>query len=545
MSSWPFIKVLCDLGDFGVLDGLNPFNPIPYLDPPLDTLPNDAYDLTNYVQRIKTRVGLRDGRRVAEVNEAEIWLDGVVGDGSSGRIFAPENSLGSGLKIGRVIAFQVSTTGSPLSYGNLFTGRIIEIRPESASQRTYLRLVGRWFWAQFPVSVPTQVNALASDVATAVLNAASVPPFTPHSYDVVADEIQSAWIITDETMTGPGLNHMYVAYDNTLGSTISGYTVYPYILDQYASAPASKVISDIVEAEVGVFYEDFNGFFNLFSHSDFYSAPSGSFLLTESDLIGHGYSYGKTLMNEVRMRFIPRRVVTGSVLWTSATPIYFKEGTTTFNVRTLGTDGRVVGLLNTPYISNWVFIRALDFVQVTCQVLVTQIGAGVSIEVHNDTAGGRVYLQVGALLVGSALVQEPPMEIVERDSLSIWLHGLRSRTFDLGLVSDPDVARDTARYMLSLDSRPRGEVGYVDLQNDTATLLSYMILPFLRTSFEVQLGSVGHYGFYQSCGVEHDIELHSKAWKTRIHMESAREGGFWLMGVVGFSELDVSTRLGF
>jgi len=536
MSAFPTFSIYCDLADIDSYAA----NPISDLAPPLNALPVDAFDMTSHVTHIKTKIGMKLPRqRVGDVNEMELTLDGVVGAGAYGRIYAPENALGSGLTTGRYV---VVRTSDGITNRTMFKGMIQNIKPDPVNQKTVLVVVGRWFTSDAPVTLPTMTNVASHTIILAAIQAANFrgPINTALSG---LGYVLPWWTISDDTFTTGGLDRMYVAGGNS--DVINTSTVvFPYVLDQYINAPVRQIIEDVVNAEIGYFYEDASGVFNFLARHDRLTGVAAA-TFTQNDIIGQDYSYGAGLINEITMRIVARRLVTGATLWVTAVPMNFHEGLNVITIKTLGTDGRVVGLLDMPIAVNWVFTRQSNGLPVVCHVAITPAGAGVVVQVQNDLAGERVILGVGASLVGTAMILDPPMDLVQTDWVSVLHNGRRSIDYKLGLMDSVETAIDVTRFILSLYARAHGSVTYIELRNDTSALLLQQLRTVIGDLIQVQLASVGHDQLYLVAGIEQEVDMAGERIVTRFYVQPQEVGGFWILDKVGFAELDQNTRLGY
>lgn len=529
------LEVYCDLGDYGLINwsSIRLTNPIPTLDPPDGDFTTDMWNLTSRVLNIHIKRGMfRPNQRVCDPSVLEIDL---IDDATHSKD-TPENPNGSSLKPGRVV---VIFSDDGVTVRMIFGGVISLVRPDAASRQTKLICTGVWN-PSARVSLPTMIDTTVADVAYAALDAAGLGG---SGLNVDVGGHAKWWFIADGTETDGGLDDMFVAGD-LLQPDVSGDTELAYVMDQYMNTPIGEIIRDLVHAEVGLFFENKFGQLRLASRSQTMTV-SPHWTVVDTDIVGHDYTYGAGLVNDLTMQIVPRKVVSDSTIWTSGEVIVFKEGTTYLNIRTLNTDGRVVGLLDTPRPSNWNFKRVSTGAAVDCAVLITQVGAGVIAEVQNDLAGERVYLAIGAMLVGDALIKDLPMELVEQHHKSIVSYGRRSMSFGLAMLDAPDVAQDILRFFLSMWAYPAGSITHFDIRNDSVSNRLLMFAADILDCIQVTLDSVYHDGIYLIKGLEHWFDLAAQKATCRIYVERQRAGGFWFLDIPGYAELGVNTRLGY
>lgn len=514
---------------------------------------DSGYDFSAGVHDAQTRIGMNKVRqRVADPARMEItiWDQFADGLGILRRIFAPEDAYGTNSRVGKFI--YVTATYSAVTYP-VFRGMIEQVMPDPVTYFVKLVVVGRWATNNAPVSIPTLMNVTTDYLIAYAMEAAgfrnklALSYGTPYPY----------WTIADVAGSGDGLDFMYVAegIGDYSGSSLTGSqlnysfqtgkTTYPYVADQYVNAPAEQIVKDAVNAEVGYFYEDQTGAFRFHNRHDVLLKTSPSVTYTLSDIIDQHYSYGLGLRNEVRMVVTSRKIVTNSTLWTSIVTHRFAAGVSFLNIHTLGTDGRVVGVLGTPVAVNWIFTRQSNGAAVTCGVLVIPNGAGVIVQVTNDVANEKVILAVGASLLGSAMIQDAPLDIVYTEPVSAWRYGRRSEIYDLALADEPETALDIARFMVGLDAQPRGVVTYIDIQNDTAALLVQQLSRNILDLIRLQMSTISHDQQYLIAGIEHTIDMAGQKLVTRFQLQPQRAGAFWILDAAGYAELDSHTRLAY
>lgn len=528
--------VFCDVGDWMRGQGSVGYttNPLPSLPAPYNGLPDNVWDMSPNVARVKYKKGMsRPRQRVTDVDEMDVWLNDYVAASAFGRVFAPENTLGSALTLGRLVI--LAHFNGVVTWRTFFTGMIDRVYVDPLTQQTRIHVVGFWQSRDTQISLPTLVNPFSYDVVKAAIDEVGFrntnPAFSPG---------KPIWHISGDSFDGGHLDNMYLGgYSN---GSYTGEDSYAYVFDQYTDATVRRIVEDVVNVEFGYFYEDATGKFQLLGRDVLYEYLAITTTIQASDMVGHDYQYGAGVVNDVKLSVVPRKVVTNQILWTSITQRRFTTGVSTFIIHTLGTDGRAVGLLDTPVAVGWVFKRVSNDAIVTVQVVLTQVGAGVEAQIINEI-GEKVYLEIGAQLLGSALLVDVPTEIRVKDLPSIMRYGQRFLDYSQTLIDSAEKAVDVANYILALDSSPRGSITYFELQNNSTTI--YNLQLSMPGKINIQLATLSHDQNYWVVGSEYDIDMAGRKIKSKHYVQPDHSGSFWLLDIPGYCELDSHTRLGY
>ena len=167
--------------------------------------------------------------------------------------------------------------------------------------------------------------------------------------------------------------------------------------------------------------------------------------------------------------------------------------------------------------------------------------AEVSIENTGSVAGYIHHLQIR----GKGIYLYDPVEYVAEDSSSIGVYGERPLNFDLPNNEDVNTSKDFGDYLLSALKSPGTQVERLKLvANSSPNLLaaSVTLEPGQRIALTESATGLNAQYFIQC----YDLRIGPKdLLEVEYLLKEAGTVAYWLVGEVGSSELDDTTKLGF
>ena len=145
------------------------------------------------------------------------------------------------------------------------------------------------------------------------------------------------------------------------------------------------------------------------------------------------------------------------------------------------------------------------------------------------------------------LTREGGAEQVAEDATSQARYG--KRTFSRsGLLSTSDLETlNLAQYLLSKYKEPflRAKSLVIRPGADEANLLPKVLSFDISTRITVRLSEADIDEDYYIEGIEHSWDAATKIWETKWQLSPAVTDAYWALGVAGYSELGVTTKLAF
>lgn len=341
----------------------------------------------------------------------------------------------------------------------------------------------------------------------------------------------------------------------------TGVHTFPYAgdaTDRGNGINAQQYVRDVMAAEVGRFYWDVrNARFAMHNrqHDSLNDASQVTATFVESDLDSVSYVYGQDVVNQLTIEFTARTVGgANSVIWSASGLPYLLKGNTQrkFNARYFdATDNTLkIGATAFTQIQNGTDIIA----NTASDGSGTDMSNQVSMTVDSGATGATVYVGNGTTtdayirtlqLRGTPLTQKQDTYDT-LDGTSRRDHDLYPKVLSIPLMDDPDDAKNYADYQVARFKDPfarLASVTFTSLHN--ATTLSAAINRVIGDRITVQLNN-GHDADYFIVGESRTITIGGDipAQITWI-LEPAQRQLFWVLGVVGQSEMGTTTILGF
>lgn len=452
-------------------------------------------------------------------------------------------------------AFSPEAPGSPLRPGlrarisaddgggarALFTGIIqrVEPQPGALGRRTSLlhlegpenQLMGA------RVRLPPQTGQRADQIISAVLDAAPLrrPSLTGY------------WLLGrgSHSVLGASTRLAALAIARNLQT---GRSTFAYAGDTWAGGVrAWDAIRQAADAERGRFFIDRTGTARFLNrHHTLTSAAVASFA---DDMRALTYAYGE-VASVMRITLRPRDVgPPASIVWRLASAqaippgpsprqivAHFRDSSDrpagalnvrwprpgvdyTINTRPDGSGQDVTALVD-------VWLRAVDFSAATLE--------------FRSAGSTTVYLQAGAVLLGTPVSLGDPITVEQTDPAALALYGPRVVAYDLPLLDDLEHGDNLARFELGRRKRPAGVVRA--LHTDTVTHPAAVLDLTLFDRIAITEAQTNHSAAYLIIAEEHSVDLGGNRHRVTWLLESAAAGAFW---VLDHSRLDLDTALAY
>jgi hypothetical protein len=157
-----------------------------------------------------------------------------------------------------------------------------------------------------------------------------------------------------------------------------------------------------------------------------------------------------------------------------------------------------------------------------------------------NSGSDAAYLQAGARLRGTPIIQGDPITTQQTDWASVSLHGLNEITLNLPALGSLEAADQLARFELTRRKDPRGQVRRI--QVSSANLLTQVLARTLFDRITVTETQTDHSADYFIIAEEHMVDLGSIRHEVSWLLESAAANAFW---IVSTSHLDQDTFLAY
>lgn len=306
-------------------------------------------------------------------------------------------------------------------------------------------------------------------------------------------------------------------------------------------ARAWEVLAEVTRAERGRGFLNRAGQFEWWNrhHMIKTTTVSGTVTDTQSDYAFQDIAYEtwRDLANVVRVTTEGRRETgISEQLWKLDGTYEVPAGGTKIIEATLRTDdGRFAGsgsVTATP-----------TFSAGTATVNVSAKGNRARITLVNS---GADAILSGLTLDGEPITAQDRLDIEKSDSSSITSYGRRALpTISLGALSNADDAEQVALYELQRRKDPVGVVDYVEFVRATGAGVdaSFLVDWDLGSRVAVNASKIGHQAEYFVIGEEWTWA--NNVATVRKFLEPADPQNYWLVGVVGFSEVGQTTVVGY
>lgn len=356
----------------------------------------------------------------------------------------------------------------------------------------------------------------------------------------------SYWSLGDPTLSVLGVTSWLGPDIKTYHCFDQGIETYALIGDQWGDeVSVYRAIAEMASSEPGLFYEDHYGRFVFLNRHYWWEAKNRGAVATinQSDTIGADYVYGKSVYNDVSVRFAPRSIGTSTTIATLDSAFSVPAGDTRKTRLQYQVSGEKVGGKDVG-IPTFTANEAADGsgVDVTSLVDMTYTILSASLEMEfTNTHTATAYI-TSASVSGKPVTAFNTVVVQSEDSDSINQYSRRPHTYDLHLLDDPDYADGYTQWQLLEHKDARDEITSIIIQaNDSVSLLK--AAHWMTIGDLVTIGTedqTGYSGDFWILGVNHVINTecdHSVKYVLRPATTT-----FWTLGLT--SNIGTNTVLG-
>ena len=491
-------------------------------------------DITADVLRLEWRLGLEAPyESIAAPIAARITVR------SPSQAYSPEYTAND-LSPGRPIRIQSNDGTTARTH---FTGFISRVEPMAGSQGERLAVIHaagpESELAQNIVRLPPQVNKRADEIIFALLGQLFLRQ--PH--------LKGYFLI--------GLtNHAELDTNTRLAenyprSIDAGRSTFAYAADTWLSGiPALDALRQLAESERGRFFVDRAGKLVFYNRHHALAKVTADATFADN-MEGLDYVYGADVINRIGVSILPRSIgAPGTTLWTLAAPQKInpgEAGTCQIIIHYRDADARPLGALSaiTPapffdYLANTLADGTGQDRTAQIAVTLSEFSASAAVLTLRNLGTDIAYLQAGARLRGTPIIQGDPITLQQTDWASVSLHGLNTLTLNLPALGSLEDADQLARFELTRRKDSRGQVRRI--QVSSANLLTQVLARTLFDRITVTETQTDHSAGYFIIAEEHTVDLGSARHEVSWLLESAAANAFW---IVSTSHLDQDTYLAY
>jgi hypothetical protein len=455
------------------------------------------------------------------------------------RLFSPEAAGVGAVLAGRGV--RVAATYNAVTY-NLFTGQIDHIEADEQDYHSKIICYGRWKYADGKIDVapypgPVRVDEILLDILDEGFFRLGLTATSGDTYLMLDYSHLDSTKIAPEVSDSAGYRSLDV-----------GKTSLTYVGQEYDRPTLREVVTDLVQAEWGWFYEQADGKLTFANRHHLLTTPTVADVSWTGAEVADDYLHSSQIYNEIYLDLIANVVLTNQALWTSVAPIRFKPGESRRIIRFLAGDGRLQAVESDFSAHSFVFKDAATSGNVVAPVVVLEpLSTGAQLYVRND-ATYPIYLQIGASITGDALIKEVPQRqsAVQVESRS--RYGIHPLTLKLPSFADMVPAEDLVDFLIGQYAFPRGRVVSVTLQNDTAAHLIQQLGLEILAWANVALTHLEHTADYGIIGIKQHLKQGGMVLTTDFFLTPRPR--FWQLSngttlYLETSKLDISTVLGY
>ncbi len=470
------------------------------------------------------QVHVADGMRcVLTVND----IDGT---------YSPEAVGVGSILIGR--GLRVAGVYNAVTY-NLFSGQIDHMESNEADFQSKIIAYGRWHYADQKIDVPPIPGPVRVDEVL---------------FSIIGEVFFRLPLNTTTGNTIFRLDYSHLDSTNiALDATRqfdAGRSTLTYVTQHEERPTLRAFVTDLVQAEWGWFYESGDGKLVFANRHHPWSTGTDPIAAWDGSEIGFDYRYGDQIHNEIYLDLTANKVLANQVLWTSIAPIRFKAGESTRAIRFLQGDGRLQAVESDFVPTNFIFKNAETSGTVIAPVWTLEpLGTGARLYVRNES-GAPIWLQIGAVVTGDALIKETPLQQTVTNIDSRSKYGVQPLKVTLPDFASIETGEDLADFLLGQYSEPRGLVRSATATNDTAAHLTQMLDLDIMDWVTINLPRKNHNASYSVIGMKHTMDMTTGLLKAQFFLTPLAR--FWRLAGASsnafyqdMSRLDISAVLGF
>ncbi|MEO8609957.1 MAG: hypothetical protein ABI690_18835 [Chloroflexota bacterium] len=491
-------------------------------------------DISADVLRLEWRLGLETPyESIAAPIAAQITVR------NPSQSYSPEYTAND-LSPGRPIRIQSNDGTTTRTH---FTGFISRVEPVAGTQGERLAVIHaagpESALVQNIVRLPPQVNKRADEIILALLEQLFLRQPHLKGYFLIGLTTHA------ELDTNTRLAETYPR------SIDIGRSTFAYTADTWLSGiPALDALRQLADSERGRFFVDMAGKLVFYNRHHALAKVSADAAFADN-MEGLDYVYGADVVNRIGVRILPRSIgAPGSTLWTLAASQKInpgETGTSQIIVHYRDANERPLGALSaispTPffdYLANTLADGTGQERTAQIAISLSEFSASAVVLTLRNIGTDVAYLQAGARLRGTPIIQGDPITLQQTDWTSVSLHGLNGLTLNLPALGSLEDADQLARFELTRRKDPRGQVRRI--QVSSANLLTQVLARTLFDRITVTETQTDHSADYFIIAEEHTVDLGSIRHEVSWLLESAAANAFW---IVSTSHLDQDAYLAY
>lgn len=368
------------------------------------------------------------------------------------------------------------------------------------------------------------------------------------------------WILGVANFSELG-NKTWLADTTDFWTLQTGLQTFPFVADNWEDGvSAMDAIADVVQAERGRAFQGRSGKYIFWNRAELQTNITSLFSVTDTIFETMDYRYGEHLANVVKIHVQPRTISAGNneLLWEAEDDIAVptvapgeQPKVIRANFKSADDGTRIAGRnVKKPNATAGTLAgtgkKGVKLSRMKMRFEADARSAKISVEVPAQTPGQPSLFTLTTLQVrGQKLTSWKEQELEAVNDESIARRGKQEYTVPAGLLDNLDFAQQVIDYELARRKDPRGEVFAVTLRNVDQTNLIQMLNRTMGDRITVSETQTGHSADYFIIGEQHDLLDGTANYTVTWFLETAEAGQVWVLGETGFSELGVTTFLGF
>lgn len=512
-------------------------------------------DISSYVKRANWQLGFASpAERIARESTLELTLR------NSDKRFSPENAASPhypNFTLGRSIRVQCTFNGNTYSMILTESGPIKPVPNTKGARETMLTSVDFLGKAQrAEVNIPVLENVTADVALRQILLATEI---YPPSFD-------GRWRLGKIGAAELGVNTVLGTLADLLAEADVGQSVLPFVGDNWNETSMYAAMEELAGREYGRIFLNRDGALVFWNRDRPLEKTTPDFTLSDADIADYVYSFGDQIINYAVATATPRKVgaAADDVLGVLDKAVKLRSGETKeiiirYKSTAEGVDIGGKNAIEPARTTDWqinsledgsgedwtesqVFVAGNLVYRVTADLV--EESATRSVVAWTNNGVEDVWLQAGAQVRGQKITTFSAVAMESLDSDSIKAYGRFPFSYGYPL-DDVDLAAGIASFTVRRLKSPVGTAKQITLQAHKSAdilekCLTYTIGNMVRIT-ESQTGSTADYFI-----IGEAWEWSIKEWMCTWFLEPAQhaQADYWLLGVVGRSELGQKTYLG-
>lgn len=393
------------------------------------------------------------------------------------------------------------------------------------------------------ITLPLMENVRTDEVMQNILTGLHLPP-----------TMTEAWILglpgNSELGVTTYLADLSLAFEIDTGATTFAYVADNWDADfqgnQYTAGDwqtgfrGYDAIKDVVAAEQGRFFFNREGKAIFWNRARMQTNTTLSDILDGSDFLAKSlkYAYGERLYNDIHVMVYPRTIDAGdSILWELDEPVTVRpDKERKVSARYSERDSAETISAIDPYIFAFTTEDAVNIDRA-----VEWKATGATILLNSDNKKKKDVESI--IIKGRRMVDYDKVEIILDDASSRALYGTREYRIDSKMMQNTGLAENIAEYALYRFKEPRGEILSGQFLVRDGVTWKRALQREIGDRVALSDEQTGHSAEYFIMGEGHQYNADT-GYRVTWYFETADNNTYWLLGMSGYSELGISTRLG-